>query len=72
VWVLIPNRVIPGKPESPDLYCTRDGFVHNFPLATECRKASDLDKRVCQKSEFINFTLATATVNGVKLSKMDF
>jgi hypothetical protein len=29
-------------------------------------------KRVCQKPEFINFTFATAAVNGVKLSKMDF
>jgi hypothetical protein len=33
---------------------------------------NETGKRVCQKFEFINFTLATATVKGVKLSKMDF
>jgi hypothetical protein len=30
------------------------------------------EMRMSQKSEFINFTLATAAVNGVKFSKMDF
>jgi hypothetical protein len=33
---------------------------------------SGYQQKVCQKPEFINFTFATATVNGVKLSKMGF
>jgi hypothetical protein len=40
-------------------------YSNDYDLQAERIKMT----RVCQKSEFINFTLVTAAVNGVKLSK---
>jgi hypothetical protein len=51
----------------------QNGLLQQIKLpVTEYVRIICKTKRVYQKSEFINFTLATAAVNRVKLSKMDF